>query len=321
MKMKILVPLRSFDQIDTYINAGADEFYFGFDDPVWEKTFGSVNDMNRMSAMKARSNSFSRYDVPEVIRRIHARGRKCYITLNANCYSRNHLAYCEEFFSGLTADKPDGIIFSDILLADAIRRADMVPVASTMCAIYNTDILEYYRQMGVVRVILPRELSLDEIRAFTNLYPQMEFETFLMRNGCMFSDSNCLGVHRGNFGGLCGFIRNSDHRLISDEPPRSIHGKRFRHALYTDMMLRNACGLCAIYRMLQMNISAVKIVGRADRTDEVAKDIRTVRRNMEIACECTSEEMFLAKIEIPDRWKTVCGLSCYYPEVSVNKLW
>lgn len=312
--MKILVPLREFEQIQRYCDAGADEFYFGFDDEYWEEHFGNSLDLNRMSAMGGRANHFFARDVSRVIAEIHRQQKSCYITLNSNIYTAQQVHYLEEFLNGLP-EKPDGVIFSDIQLIDGIRRARIQPVVSTMCAVYNTDILRYYQKKGVKRIILPREISLDEMTEFVKEYPEIDFEAFLMRDGCMFSDSNCLGVHQENYGGICSFIRKNDYVFHSQESTVSLKNKKYRHFLYTDAMISNACGLCAIYRMMQLKIASGKIVGRADRTEEVEKDIMAVYRNREIAAQCNGQQEYLERMFLPDRWKMVCGMSCYYPEI------
>lgn len=314
--MKILAPLRAYDQIDIYCAAGATEFYFGFADPEWSSKFGNTADLNRMSAMKEKSNSFKKSDVPKVVEALHERNCKNYLVLNGNMYSSEHISYFKDLLSGFTKDnKPDGIIFSDIQLISPILEAGISPVASTMCAIYNSDILEFYVKEGVERIIFPRELSLDEMKVFLEKYPKIQFEAFLMRDGCMFSDSNCLGVHRENHGGVCSFIRNSNYEITGEENLIEKKKMNYRHFLYCDAMLRSACGLCAIYRMVKMGVYSGKIVGRADRTEEVKKDILAVKRNIEIAEKCQSEEEYLKNMYIPDRWKMICGLSCYYPEI------
>lgn len=313
--MKILVPLRSFDQIDKFIENGADEFYFGFDDLSWSDRFGNSVDINRMSAMKSKANTFSINDLSKLISLLRSKNKGSYITLNGNGYTKKQIEYFKYILKEVLEEKPDGVIFSDFQLVKVLNQLNITSVASTMCAIYNDDILEFYKKQGIKRAILPRDLSLEEIEQMVSNNQDVEIEAFLMRNGCMFSDSNCLGVHSGNFGGLCSFLRNSDNQWFSKENNAHMFNAKYRLSLYNDMMLKNACGLCAIYRLIKANVTAAKIVGRADRTEELAKDIYYVKRNIAIAESCNSEKEYLEKMMIPDRWKMACGLSCYYPEV------
>lgn len=312
--MKILVPLRNNEQIDIYSLAGADEFYFGFFDKKWFDNFGT--DMNRMSSMGSKANAFDIRDVCSVVEYIHKKQKKCYITLNANTYSKKEIEYIVYILNAGFLGAVDGIIFSDFRLISIIVKNNYKPIASTMTAIYNQDIVRFYYELGVRRMILPRELSIEEIGRIIKAFPDVEFEVFGMRDGCMFSDSNCLCVHRENFGGICSFIRKSDYELLTELETDTVKKMRRKLALYNDCMLSNACGLCAIFDFYTMNVNSIKIVGRADRTIEVEKDIKYVKENIKLASEVASQAEYLKKMRIPNRWKTACGLSCYYPEIS-----
>ena len=61
------------------------------------------------------------------------------------------------------------------------------------------------------RIILPRDLSLLEIEAIMHEAPSAEYEVFLMRSGCKFADSFCLGFHYDRFGALCQNLRRSTY--------------------------------------------------------------------------------------------------------------
>lgn len=314
--MNILVPLKDENQIESYVNAGADELYVGFYDNEWEKKFGIYADLNRMSALKNKANVHSIDTINLVIESVKSHKTKCFVTLNANVYSNEQTVYIDRYLKTLEKSNPDGIIVSSPQLIRNILDHGMEPVASTMCAIYNTEAVKFYYDLGVKRMILPRELSLAEIKEIVEQYPDIEFEVFLMRNGCVFSDSNCLCIHKKTFGGICHSLRECQYEIhAADESFNNIYEIQKHHLLYTNGLLKNACGLCAIYRLIQMGICSAKIVGRVDRSDGVSADISLVQRNIQIALSSHSEEEFLKNMEIPFRRQAMCGLSCYYPEV------
>ena len=80
---------------------------------------------------------------------------------------------------------------------------------------------------------------------------------------------------------------------------------------------QTACGLCAVYRLLNAGVSAAKIVGRSDDSSFILRDIRAVARNVAIAQDCADEREYLARMHVPPERERCCadGLSCYYPEV------
>ncbi|MFQ9178587.1 MAG: U32 family peptidase [Eggerthella lenta] len=90
-------------------------------------------------------------------------------------------------------------------------------VASTMCGVYNADIARFYRRLGCTRVIIPRDVSLDEIEAIVRAVPGVEYEAFVMRNGCVFADGLCLGRHIEGRNALCWDVARAS-RALRGEP-------------------------------------------------------------------------------------------------------
>lgn len=215
---------------------------------------------------------------------------------------------------------PDGIIVSTRALGRIVAEAGLSPVASTMLDACNADVVRALRNVGFRRIIVPREISLDEIGALTAAFPDMEFEAFLMRDGCMFSDSHCFARHLPGHGALCGSLRLSERRFLRAESARgfeAVHNSELTDELYRRFYMKRACGLCAIYRLLHMSVAAVKVVGRADNEQELLADIALVRRNLDIAKRATSEKEYLDAMEFPPDRAATCklGLNCYYPEL------
>lgn len=321
--MKILVPVSNVNYIDKYINAGADELYLGFHDDNWNAKFGKYADINRMSGFAERANPFSFEQLLEIIADIKNKNKGVFVTVNANEYSPNQIQYMKEnYFPSLKAVGVDGVILSD---ADAIRaaeEAELKPIASTMCAIYNEDIAKAYRNMGVKRMILPRDLSLNEIEQICTAMPDVHFEAFFMRNGCIFSDCYCLGMHRPECGATCTYTRYGKSKYIhmytdfSDYNSVDVNDYLYRTAFHID-----ACAMCALYRLDTIGIKSLKIVGRADDWNSICRDIELTKRNIDIMKNANKEKEYLDKMIFPDNFPGKCreGISCYYPEVRFDE--
>lgn len=317
--MKILVPLNDVACLSRYIDAGADEFYLGFYDEKWFEIFGNYSDINRMSGFRQHANRYNFEQAMEVARCVKKNERSVFLTLNANFYSSEQITYIKEkYFPAIQQAGIDGLIVSEYALAKAAEEAGIPTVASTMCAIYNSDILHYYAQSGMRRMILPRDLSLDEIASICKENPDIQIELFFMRNGCTFSDCYCLGMHRPECGATCSFLKHSPKSVaMFANTFEEKHNYYLTDSLYNTLLHKNACGMCALYRMKCMNIYSLKIVGRADNADSVCRDIALAKENIAIAEKCHSEEEYLEKMILPPNAATQCllGLSCYYPEV------
>lgn len=163
--MKILIPLSKKDYIASYVEAGADELYMGFFDEEWTKKFGKYSDINRMSGFGKRANPYSFDEILDVIKIVKDAGKRAFITMNSNGYSKEQIQFIEnKYFPALLDANVDGVIMSDINTMISAVKTGLNPVASTMCAIYNSDIAKAYANIGVERMIFPRDLSLDEIK-------------------------------------------------------------------------------------------------------------------------------------------------------------
>ncbi len=321
--MKILAPLSNTEYIDKYIAAGADELYLGFHDDLWHQKFGQYADINRMSGFAKRANPFTFDEVLDIIKYVKNKNKSIYVTINANAYSREQIHYIKEkYFIPLKQAGIDGVILSDINIILAAIEVGLNPIASTMCAIYNEDIAMIYQECGVRRIILPRDLSLDEIRQICEKVPDMHVEAFFMRNGCIFSDSYCLGMHRKECGATCTYTRftesvySHDYTAFNDYTDVDVNDYLYRHAFHND-----ACAMCALFRLAKMGIKSLKIVGRADDWEGVYQDIKLTKENMAIMQSSASEQEYLDHMIFPGNFPQKCrvSMSCYYPEIRFNK--
>lgn len=317
--MKILVPLNDIAYLSRHIDAGADEFYLGFYDEKWFEIFGRYSDINRMSGFRQYANRYNFEQAMEISCRVKENKRSVFLTLNANTYSMDQISYIKEnYFPMIRKVGIDGLIVSEYALAKAAHEAGIPTVASTMCAIYNSDIVRYYAQSGMRRMILPRDLSLDEIADICKENPDIQIELFFLRNGCIFSDCYCLGMHRPECGATCSYLKHSPKNVaIYTGSFEEKHNYHLTDYLYNTLLHKNACGMCAIYRMMHMNVYSLKIVGRADNSDSICNDIALAKKNITIAENCSSEKEYLEKMVLPSNAATQCllGLSCYYPEI------
>lgn len=316
--MNLLLPVNAPDDITRMLRYGSNmEFYAGFSLPSWQETFGPYEDLNRMSSFRSQANMDGFKNVSQLI--AAAQGREVFITLNAGIYSAPQIDFLKEVLVQLHEMQVTGVILGDTRLAPVVRSTGLKAVASTMVGIYNEDIARYCLDQGFQRLIFPRDLTLEEIRQITTAVPGVEYECFLMRNGCRYSDSHCLARHSDRYGALCTFLDRSKPRYCGyPETSFSAHDAAvFNHLMFTHVFHKSACGICAIWDLMQMGIHAGKIVGRADGVDSIEEDVILLNHNLEIAAHCRSREEYLSQLQLPRRYDSMCyqGCSCYYPEI------
>lgn len=249
----------------------------------------------------------------------NAQGHDVFITLNAGLYSATQIDFLKDVLIQLKDIHVSGVILGDPHLAPIVRKVGLKAVASTIVGIYNEDIARYCVDQGFQRLILPRDLTLEEIREITFAVPDMEYECFLMRNGCRYSDSNCLARHSDQYGALCSFLDRAKPIYCGEaETSFVVHDEAvFNHIVFSQAFHKSACGVCAIWDLLQMGICAGKVVGRADGLDEILEDTILLSHNIMAASRCQSRKEYLENLKFPRRYDNMCyqGCNCYYPEI------
>ena len=318
--MTALVPLNNANALPRLHEAGVGEVYLGFHDDEWERRFGRA-ELNRMSGFGREANPFDFEQACALAAQAHALDMRAFMCFNAASYSADQFAFIAQvYLPSLAIAGCHGVILSSQALIEDAREAGLDVTMSTLAGIYNAQLAAYYRDRGATRVIVPRDLSLDEIAGIMRAVPDLEYEVFLMRNGCLFSDSHCLGCHRAGKPSLCMSLRTGRWRIAPADGmvddaflQRAWENERILNENYH----RRTCGLCALWRFEQMGVDAYKVVGRGDDVDDLCFDAALVVRNAALARACATEEEYLERMERPRDPATLCGmrgLSCYYPD-------
>ena len=324
----ILAPAGSGGEAAQVAAAGAREVYLGFRDDAWAERFGAA-DLNRLSGFGTTANALTFEELLNEVARVRSLEREgeapageplaIWCTFNSAQYARDQVAWiARRYLPELAVAGATGIIVSGPQLVEAAWACGLRVTASTMCAVYNADIARACRDAGMTRVILPRDMSLAEIESVIAEVPDLEYEAFLMRNGCMFADSHCLGLHRAEEPSLCRTLRSAPWWEVplscgSDRLEQRVENGR----LYKERFHESACGQCALWRLERAGVSAYKVVGRCDDVASLCEDVALSARNLSIARTCATEADYLEAMERPEGIRALCddeGLSCYYPE-------
>lgn len=328
--MNILVPLNDLEHLENFILAGAREFYIGFYDTAWTEKYGTYADLNRLSGFLENANRYTFEEVLDIIKNVKEKAKmlqsfepledsvSIYITFNASTYSKEQYEDIRNYFRRLKSANVTGVIVSNLELVMLAKEEQLEAVVSTIAGVYNSDTVKVYQTFGAKRVILPRDLNMEEIKSIVTEVPNVEYEVFMMRNGCMFSDSNCLGLHRCELSSICATLTHADATLrMKDDSFCHMHDAELNQYLYHHSFHEYTCGLCSIFRFVKMNIAACKIVGRSEDWEAICEDVKVVKENIDLAKECQLEEDYLTRMKFPKHRKIMCklGLSCYYPEI------
>ena len=174
---ELLSPAGDFEKLRAAIRFGADAVYLGGED------FG----------MRSASANFSREELAAAVEYAHARGVKVYVTVNVLPRTAEYPAL-RDFLVFLAAAGADGAIISDVgVVALARECAPSLPIhISTQASAVSAAACRAWQSLGASRVVLARELTLDEIREIHRAAPDIELETFIHGSMCVAYSGRCL---------------------------------------------------------------------------------------------------------------------------------
>ena len=178
-KPEILSPAGNFEKLTFAVLYGADAVY------VAGKSFG----------MRAASDNFSDEELVQAARYCHERSVKLYVTVNV-MPREYEIGALPEYLTFLNEKaRPDALIISDLgVLALAKRYAPDIDIhVSTQASTVNSEACKMYHSLGATRVVLSRELTLDEIRMIRDNIPdELELEAFVHGAMCVSYSGRCL---------------------------------------------------------------------------------------------------------------------------------
>ncbi len=177
MKAELLAPAGDMNKLKTAFYFGADAAYVG------GKNF----------SLRAQAGNFTDEELAEAVRYSHELGKKLYVTVNI--LARNDdIKEAAEYLKFLERIGADGAIISDAgLVALAKEVAPELPVnLSTQANTLNFKAARLWKEFGVKRVILARELSLKEIREISEANDGLEIEAFIHGAMCISYSGRCL---------------------------------------------------------------------------------------------------------------------------------
>ncbi len=140
----------------------------------------------------ARAVNFPVEQLGETMAELHRRGVKGYVTLNTLIFSEE-LPEVEALVRQIAATGVDAVLVQDLGVARLIRAIcpDLPMHASTQMTLTSSECIEVARQLGISRVVLPRELSIDEMREI-HAGTSIELEAFVHGALCVAYSGQCL---------------------------------------------------------------------------------------------------------------------------------
>lgn len=249
--LEILAPCGSPETLEAALNSGADAVYLG------------------LSSFSARRNAanFTFDEFADSVRTAHRQGTRVYVTLNTLVFD-DELPELKKAILRIAEAKADGVIVQDFGVVRLIK--ELAPSlrlhASTQMTVTSASGAEFALKRGFSRVVLPRELSLEEINAITSRV-DIETEVFVHGALCVCLSGQCLlsaimGGRSGNRG-LCAQPCRLNYRS----------GERDYALSLKDLSLIERLG-----DLEEAGVTSAKIEGRMKRPEYVAAAVQSCRK-------------------------------------------
>ena len=146
-KPEVLSPIQDFTSLNTAIKAGADAVYFG------------VHGYN----MRVTAKNFTKDDIVKIVTIAHDAGVKAYMALNTIIYEEE-LGGMREILQSAYDANVDAVICWDMSVIQAARKIGLEVHLSTQASVSNSEAALFFKNLGVTRIVLARECSLEQIK-------------------------------------------------------------------------------------------------------------------------------------------------------------
>lgn len=224
-KLELLMPAGNLEKLKWAVAYGADAVY------AWVPMF----------SLRARENQFTWESLAEAVEYCHSRGKKIYFTANIYAHNMKIKPFMANFQKMMDM-KPDAFIMSDPGLIHLVRKE--FPQAEIHLSVQanntNWAQAEFWKEMGITRIILSRELSLREVKEIHEMVPEIELEFFVHGAICMAYSGRCLlsnyFSHRDPNQGTCSHSCRWEYKVFSkDASPEELYDSTGRPEDYQEL--------------------------------------------------------------------------------------
>ena len=258
MKPELLSPVAGFDSLKAAVDAGADAVYFG------------VNELN----MRANARNFKLSELKKAVDFCHKSKVKAYLALNTIIYE-DELAKIRKILKKAKQANVDAVILWDMAVLEETKKLKIPVHLSTQASVSNSSAANFYKKLGIKRIILARECTLRQIGGIKK-NSGIEIETFIHGAMCVSVSGRCFLSQE--------IFRRSANRGDCLQPCRreySIEDAEEKHKLKLGknyvMSPKDLCSLPFLGKLAKAGITAFKIEGR-NRSPEYVKAVTEVYR-------------------------------------------
>ena len=250
---ELLSPAGNFEKLKAAILYGADAVYCA----------------GQMFGMRSAAANFTVEELYEAVKFVHAHGKKLYLTVNTMPHVHEY-PLLRKFLNDIKDAGIDAMIVADMGVLATVREIipDMEIHISTQTSIVSPASAKAYAAMGAKRLVLARELTMEEIRAIRAELPtEIELEAFIHGSMCVSYSGRCLlaNAFNGRDGnrGTCSQPCRWNYALVEEKRPDMPFPIEQQEGVGTFIMSsKDMCMIEHIPELMESGIASFKIEGR-----------------------------------------------------------
>lgn len=276
--IELLAPAGNFEALRAAVEAGADAVYL-----AGEK-FGA----------RAYAENFSGDNLIQAVKFAHLRGVAVHVTVNT-LIADEELDEFAEYLKFLRRANVDALLVQDLGAASIAKQiAPEIPLhASTQMTIHNSEGVKALAELGFSRVVLSRELTLDEIKKICRFSP-IETEIFIHGALCVCWSGQCLmssliGGRSGNRG-RCAQPCRLPYELVDERGKNLLSAGRYL------LSPKDLNTLELLPQLVETGVTSLKIEGRMKRPEYVATVVKVYRDALDKKFSTPDDRRKLAQI-------------------------
>ena len=265
---ELLAPAGSMEALDAALRFGADAVYLG----------------GPLLQLRAKSAGFSFEDIAEAARQARAKGKRLYVTVNALAYN-DEIELLPEYGNRLLDCGVDAVIVSDLGVLTTLHKAcpKLELHVSTQASCMNFASALTWYQLGAKRIVLAREMTIEEIRKLRkNIPDDLELEAFVHGAMCMAYSGRCLLssaiLGRSGNRGDCAQPCRWKYALVEETRPNQSFPIATEGNSSYILSSRDLCCISLLDELIDAGITSLKIEGRMKTEYYVAVVTNAYRR-------------------------------------------
>ena len=286
-QIELLAPAGDMEKLKTAIHFGADAVYFA------GKNYG----------LRAFGTNFETFSIAEAMKYIHDHGKKGYVTINV--YARhNDFDNLKSYVQSLIDAHVDAVIVSDLGIFSYIHEnfPNLEIHISTQANTTNAYAAKMWHKLGAKRVVLARELNIDEIKNISNSNPNLDIEAFVHGAMCISYSGRCLLsnylTNRDSNHGECVQACRWKYSVTEESRPEDkfdlLEDDRGTYIFNS----KDLCLIDYIDKIAEAGVNSFKIEGRMKSPYYVATVVNTYRRAIDAYLKSIKEKKPYKKPEI-----------------------